>query len=224
MGTVGVPRSLLRRLWYSLAGAALFVGVATVEGALRPDYDAWHQAISALSLGTRGWVQQINFVLFGAVLLSSVPIWRRILTGGKGANAYPALTAVVGLSFIAVAFLPQDPAPGYDPAGLRLVKPTTIGLLHLAVAGVAAACSVAALFVMAARVAGDPHWRGWPLYTRVMAVVMIACVAVYGVWSTESSGLAGTFERAAVIVPLLWGVGFIRRLWAGVPFMIDSQR
>ena len=149
--TVGVPRSLLRRLWYALAGAALFVGVATVEGALRPDYDAWHQAISALSLGARGWVQQINFVLLGAVLLSTVPTWRQILTGGKGANAYPALTAVVALSFIAVAFLPQDPAPGYDPAGLGLVKPTTIGLLHLAVAGVAAACSVAALFVMAAR-------------------------------------------------------------------------
>jgi hypothetical protein len=48
----------------ALAGA-LFALVYLVEGVTRPGYDAFQQAISALSLGSSGWVQQVNFVVFG---------------------------------------------------------------------------------------------------------------------------------------------------------------
>ena len=51
--TAPVPRALVRRLWYAVGAGALFLIVATIEGARRPDYDAWHQAVSAL--GTWGW-------------------------------------------------------------------------------------------------------------------------------------------------------------------------
>jgi hypothetical protein len=87
-------------------------------------------------------------------------------------------------------------------------------------AGVAALCSVACLFIMAARLAGDRHWLGWAAYTRVMALLIIVCVAVYGVWSTRASGLAGTFERLAIVIPLVWTGTFLRRLDAGAPFMV----
>jgi len=220
--TVGVPRPLLLRLWYALGGAALFMIVATIQGITRPDYDPWHQAVSALSLGPGGWVQASNFVFFGAVLLSTVPVWRTILSGGKAATAYPALTALLGASFVIVAFIPQDPAPGYDPARLALQAPTVGGLFHLAIAGLAATCSVAGLFVMAARFTGDPHWRGWPAYSRVMALLMIVCIAIFGVWSTKPTGLAGTFERVAVMIPPIWAFTFVRRLSAGTPFMVKS--
>lgn len=220
--TRAVPRQLLLRLWLALGATALFMVVATIQGVLRPGYDSWHQAVSALSLGPGGWIQAINFAVLGAVILSTVPVWRRILVGGKGATAYPALTAVLGTSFAVVAFVPQDPAPGYDPAGLGLGPPTALGLTHLAIAGVAALSSVAGLFVMAARFAGDPHWRGWPPYSRIMAILMIACVAIYGVWSTRATGFAGTFERLAVVIPAVWGFTLLRRLESGVPFMAAS--
>ena len=222
--TVGVPRPLLLRLWYALGGAAVFMIVATIQGITRAGYDPWHQAVSALSLGPGGWVQAGNFLLFGTVLLSTVPVWRTILAGGKGATAYPALTTAVGASFVIVAFVPQDPAPGYDPAGLALQEPTVGGLFHLAIAGVAATCSVSGLFVMAARFAGDPHWRGWPAYSRVMALLMIVCVGIFSVWSTEATGLAGTFERIAVMIPPIWAFTFLGRLSAGTPFMVKGDR
>lgn len=221
--TERVAEPLLRRLWYALAGAALFMAVALLQGATRAGYDSWHQAISALSLGPRGWVQGINFIVFGALLLSTVPVWRRILVGGKGATSYPVLTAIVGLTFVVVAFVPQDPAPGYDPDSLRLEEPTVRGLFHLGLAGIAAVCSVAALFVMASRFKGDPNWRGWPLYTRSIAIIMIACIVVYGVWSTRATGLAGTFERVAVMLPSLWALTFLRRLSLGTPFIIAGE-
>ena len=50
--TVAVPRILLGRLWFGLGGAAVFIAVTTILGALRDGYDSWHQAVSALSLGT----------------------------------------------------------------------------------------------------------------------------------------------------------------------------
>jgi hypothetical protein len=190
---------------------------------VRPDYDAWHQSVSALSLGPAGWVQAVNFAFFGGILLGTAPAWRRVLSGGRGETAYPALTAVVGLSFTVLAFLPQDPAPGYDPERLGLDVPTVIGLLHLAIAGVAAGCSVAGLLVLASRFARDKHWHAWTVYTRVMAGLMVACIAVYGVWSTQASGLAGTFERLALIIPSIWGFSFLQRLSARTPFMVISR-
>jgi hypothetical protein len=196
------------------------MGVTTIQGVLRDGYDSWHQAVSALCLGPAGWVQTINFAVFGAAVASTVPVWRRMMAGGRGATSYPALTAVLGVSFIALGIVPQDPAPGYDPARHALEAPTAVGFLHLAIAGVAAVCSVAGLFVMAARFAGDPHWRGWPACSRVMALLLIVCVTVYGVWSTRASGLAGTFERLAIVIPLVWTVTLLRRLGAGTPFIV----
>lgn len=220
-----VPRSLLAPLWLALGAAAFFMLAATVLGVTRPGYDAWHQAVSALSLGPGGWRQGVNFVLLGVALLVTVPAWRRILAGGPGARAYPALTALAGASFVVVAFVPQDPAPGYDPMQLALGKPTLVGLVHLALAGVAAGSSIAGLLVMANRCSGDPHWPGWTSYTSVMAVLTIMCVVIYAVWSTKPTGFAGTFERLAVLIPLVWGISFVRRLSSGTPFMrvIDAQ-
>jgi hypothetical protein len=194
--------------------------VAFVQGSVRNGYDPWHQAVSALALGPGGWVQTINFAVFGAIIASTVPTWRVILMGGKGATAYPVLTAAVGVSFVAAGFVPQDPAPGYDPAGLALQAPTVMGLLHLAIAGVAAACSVAGLLVMAARFAGDRDWLGWATYSRAMAVLVIVCVGIYGVWSTRASGLAGTFERLAIVLPIIWTATLLRRLASGASFMV----
>jgi hypothetical protein len=217
--TIPVPRSLLVRLWLAPTGAALFLTIATIHGAITPGYDAGHQAVSALSIAPRGWIQTLNFVLLGATLLSTMPTWRLILAGGKAATWYPALTAIVGASLIATGFVPQDPAPGYDPSGLALTTSTLMGLTHLALAAVVAFASVASLFVMAARLAGDRHWGGWAALTCATAALTIACVAVYGVWSTRSTGLAGTFERGAIILPMLWGIAFLTRLWSGTPFM-----
>ena len=52
-------------------GAFLFTVTYLIEGFTRPGYDAWQQPISALSLGPGGWVQQVNFVVFGVLMVLS---------------------------------------------------------------------------------------------------------------------------------------------------------
>jgi hypothetical protein len=217
--TVPVPRALVRRLWVGLGGAAVFTGIAVLQGAVRPDYDPWHQSVSALSLGPGGWVQQVNFVFFGVLLLVTVPTLRRMLAGGIGARSYPISIAIAGTALVVLGFVPQDPAPGYDPQHLALATPTALGLMHIALAGVTVGASVTGLFIMAKRFAHDPCWHRWATYTRIVALLTIACVVVYAVWSTHATGLAGTFERLAILATPAWGVAFAHRLGRGVPFM-----
>lgn len=214
-----VPQHLLHRIAIALWCAVVFFVLTTIQGLQRPGFDFWHQAVSALSLGPGGWIQMLNLAVFGAVITSTAPVWRRILYGGKGATTYPLLTALVGLSFIALAIFPQDPAPGYDPAGLALTAPTPRGLLHLAIAGIAALSSIIGLCIMAARFAGDSEWRGWTMYSLTMALLVVVCVAVFAVWSRQASGFAGTFERLALVIPIIWTYTFWLRLKGGALFM-----
>jgi GrpB-like predicted nucleotidyltransferase (UPF0157 family)/hypothetical membrane protein len=200
----------------------LSLALTTIQGAFREGFDPWQQAVSALSLGPRGWLQSINLIAFGIFVLSTVSPWRKILAGARGGTAYPAFTALVGAGFIGVGIFPQDPAPGYDPQGLALHSPTPYGIAHLAIAGVAALSSVIGLFVIAARLARDPAWPRWALYSCATALVVIGCVAVYGVWSTKPSGFAGTFERGAIVAPMLWMFAFLRRLRRGAPLMVAA--
>jgi len=212
------PRQL-RRLWYGIAASGLFMLTACAEGSQRPDYDAWHQSISALSLGPTGWLQTLSFILLGAIIVSTVFVWSRILAGGTGAAAFPALIGLSGVSLIICGIFPQDPAPGYDPMQLHLTAPTVPGLIHLGFAAVAAFSSVASLFVMARRFRGDTAWRGWSAYSIVVAVAMLVCALTYGIWSRAATGYAGTFERLVLLLPALWCMTFVWRLGKGVPFM-----
>ncbi len=60
-----IPTPLLLWLSCGTIASVLFTITYLIEGATRLDYSAWQQAISALSLGPGGWVQQVNFVVFG---------------------------------------------------------------------------------------------------------------------------------------------------------------
>jgi hypothetical protein len=82
----------------------LFTIVYLIEGATRPDYSAWQQAINALSLGPGGWVQQVNFVVFGVIIIWTAFAWRKFLKGGVGATWYPIFRVLEGLGLIVDGF------------------------------------------------------------------------------------------------------------------------
>ena len=90
-------------------GGVLFAATYLIEGATRPGYDAIQYAISVLSLGPGGWLQQVNFVIFGVLALVSAVGWRLALTPGIGRFWYPLLKAIIGLGLIVDGFFSQDP-------------------------------------------------------------------------------------------------------------------
>ena len=102
-----VPRVLLLWLTFGLAGAVLFTITYLIEGAIRPGYNAWQQAISALSLGPGGWIQQANFVVYGVCTLCMAFAWRKVLKGSVYALVYPIIRGIEGLALIMVGFFSQ---------------------------------------------------------------------------------------------------------------------
>ncbi len=115
-----------------VAGTALFPIIYVIEGTTRPGYDAWRQAISALSLGPGGWIQQLDFVVCGVSILWLAFVWRKILAGGVCATWYPIIRGIEGVGLIAIAIFSQDPGYGYPPGTPSGPGPSTLGgTLHL---------------------------------------------------------------------------------------------
>jgi hypothetical protein len=211
------PYPLLLWLSCSTIGSVLFTITYLIEGATRPGYSTWQQAISALSLGPGGWVQQVNFVVFGVIVLWTAFAWRKILKGGVGATWYPILRGLEGLGLIMDGFFSQDPAPGYPP-GAVLSAPTFHAVVHQVFAFVSITAIAVGFFVLARRFAMEPGWRGWATYSVITGFLTIVFIAIFGAASGQHSEIAGLFERLSTSLGTLWGILFLARLWTGTGF------
>jgi len=64
---------------------------------------------SALSLGSRGWIQILNFVVFGALLLVFARGVAAELPDGMASRAGPILLAIIAVSISASGAFVMDP-------------------------------------------------------------------------------------------------------------------
>src|SRR6516164_2206077 len=196
-GLDGRPLSV--RAWLLLAagtvGGLAFTGVYLAEGATRAGYRALAQPISALSLGPGGWVQQLDFVVFGVLVGLSAAGWRAALAPGRGALAFPVLRVIAGVGLVLDGLFAQDPSGGYPP-GARAGAATVHGQLHTLFAAVTIAALASGCFVLAARFAAEPLWRRWAVVAAAAGVATIVFIAAFGA-AGGHGGLAGLWERAA---------------------------
>lgn len=191
-------------------GSILFTTTYLIEGITRPGYSGLQQAISALSLGPGGWMQQVNFIVFGLFVLCSAYGWYQALKPGAGSIWYPLLKVITGLGLIIDGFFSQDPARGY-PVGAILTAPTLHGEIHAIVAFVTITAIALSCFVLARRFAVEPRWRGWAAYSVVTGLLTIVFIAIFGSL-TGHSEIAGLFERLSTGVNSLLGLLLIGRL------------
>src|SRR6516225_11125281 len=178
-----------------VAGGLVFTGVYLAEGATRAGYQTLAQPISALSLGPGGWVQQLNFVVFGVLVCLSAAGWRAALAPGRGALAFPALRVIAGAGLVMDGLFAQDPSGGYPP-GARAGVPTVHGQLHTVFAVITITALASGCFVLAARFAAEPLWRRWAVFAAAAGVATIVFIAAFGA-AGGHGGLAGLWERAA---------------------------
>src|SRR5579884_2818900 len=155
------PGSRLQRLLLAggAAGPVLFAAAYTLEGLARPGYDAVRETISSLSLGSDGWLQVANFVVFGLLIMLSAPAWRAALAPGRGAAAIPIAKVAIGVGLILAGIFETAPA---DAAVVGLG-----GTLHNVASYVALGGTWISTFLFAARFAREPGWRWW----AVVAVI-----------------------------------------------------
>ncbi|HEX9056933.1 MAG TPA: DUF998 domain-containing protein [Ktedonobacterales bacterium] len=182
-------------------GALLFTVTYLLEGITRPGYDAWQQPISALSLGPGGWVQQVNFVVFGILLVLSAVGWYRVLTPERGAIWFPVLQGISGLCLMGAGVFSMDPFPGYPP-GAALPAATVHGTLHTLFAWVLILALAQGCFTLGVFFVRLPHWRGWAVYSYVTGVLILV---FWGLFVRNATGpLGGLVERLSAGSHALW--------------------
>jgi hypothetical membrane protein len=191
------PRSTMYA-WAGIVGPLLFTaGFVVQEAFRRDDYSPVADPVSALEAGPNGWIQQVNFVVFGLLTLALAVGLHRGLRRIRGGLAGPALLGVSGVGLLLAAVFPlQQDAMGevYDPGG------------HAVAGTMFFATSAIALVVLSRRLAGDPRWRaiaGYVLVAGVLAVigfvVMGRLVIPDGAPLHEWAGLA---QRALILLVL----------------------
>jgi hypothetical membrane protein len=156
--------------WAGVLGPVLFTLVFVGQELSRiEEYSPLAEQVSALEAGPRGWIQQVNFYVFGALtMLFAVGLHRDLRPTRLGIFG-PALFFVTGIAAIGAGVFPlREDAAGvtYDPGG------------HQAAGLTFFLGSTLALLVIAFRVARDPRWRNLRFYLGGTAIAMIAGNAI----------------------------------------------
>ncbi len=190
-------------LWAGLVGPPLFIVVFLIEGLTRPGYSAWRHYVSQLATGPGGWVQVVNFLVCGTLVIAFA-VGLRARTHSIAA---PILLGLFGAGLIVAGVFSTDPTLDY-PVGAPQVH-TTHGMIH-GLAGLADFTLLpATTFVMAAWFARHGS-RRWMWYSLAVGVTMIATFIATNVFSTMDmtgrmpNAPTGFFQRIAIIAGWTW--------------------
>lgn len=182
-------------------GALFFTVVYLLEGVTRSGYNAWQQPISALSLGPGGWAQQVNFVVFGVLVVFSAVGWYQVLSRASWAIWFPALQGIAGLSLIGAGVFSMDPLPGYQP-GAAPPAATAHGMLQTIFAWMLILSLFQGCIALGAFCAHTPHWRGWAVYSYLTGALILTCWVLFV--NNATGPQAGFIERVSAGSHALW--------------------
>ena len=191
-----------------LAAAGIFAPILftvgfVVQGFLRTDlrlgYNAIAQEISDLTAGPYGWVQQVNFVVFGLLLIAFAVGLRRGVRKASPWMVGPALVAWNGVELIVAGIFPRrENAAGhiYDPLGVHMMN----GMVFFLSIGIV-------LVVLSLRLARDERWRDLATYTRASGIALFVMAVLNGFFAEAPRDplhpWLGLFQRVIISVWLL---------------------
>lgn len=189
--------------WAGIIGPILFVAIFTLEGWLRPGYKPFRMYISELSLGPRGWIQIVNFIVFGLLLL--------VFTRGIAAEFQSGKTARAGivlLTILAISFLVSGPFV-MDPAGTPQNQMTLHGTLHGIFGGIVFTLMPISCFVFLRRFREDPKWQflEWPsLALGTISAVGVILLTFATKLPTQNvfNEWPGLIQRTAIVPFMIW--------------------
>src|SRR5215210_5430410 len=147
-----------------IVGPIMFAVVALVQSLLRPEHSLVADPISALAAGPSGWVQDVNFLVFGSLMIAY----------GIGLHLGVRQTrwGVVGLAFLVLSGV------GLVWAGLFPATDATGALqedrvLHIVAFPMTFLGAGIGLIVMSRRMAGDPRWRSVATYALATGIAVL---------------------------------------------------
>jgi hypothetical membrane protein len=191
------PR-LIWQAWAGIVGPALFTATYMAQELFRRDeYSPVAEPVSALEAGPNGWIQEVNFAVFGVLTLAFALGLHRGIRPSRAGSAGPALLFVSGIGLLLAATFPlREDAVGvtYDPGG------------HFVAGVMFFLSSAVGLIALSRRLASDPRWRSIATYTRVAGLVAVAGFVVLGVLAMPDDAplhdWAGLAQRVVILAVL----------------------
>jgi hypothetical protein len=176
----------------------LFTAVFVAQEVFRRgEYDPLAEPVSALEAGPAGWVQQVNFLIFGLLTIAHAIGQHLGMLPTRGGVTGPVLLAITGIGALIAGIFPvYEDAAGVTqfPVGHRVG-----GLMFFLV-------SPAALIALSRRMRHDPVWRPLAGYTFVSGLVLAAlAVVTLGLVLPDGALLhdwAGLIQRITVLAVL----------------------
>jgi len=200
--------------WAGMIGPALFVATFTLEGWLRRGYESLGMFVSELALGPRGWIQGVNFLVFGVLFLGFTRGVAAEFQAGKASRIGPILLAIIGISLFASGIFVTDPVP--TPPD----QMSWHGKLHTNLFGALVfSLSPVSCFVFLRRFHEDPKWRSLQWWTLAAGVITAAVVVVMSIGLAQPPAgpsafyeWRGLIQRIFIVTYLSWIFTFALRL------------
>jgi Protein of unknown function (DUF998) len=192
-----------------MAAAVFFVGVFSVDGWNRIGYDPLSMFVSELSLGAHGWVQIVNFLVTGALVVAFGRGLAVHFGSGPASRAGPLLVQIIGISLMASGPFTTDPSALFDQVSVH-------GLVHGVFGAVVFSLAPISCFVFYRRFHRDPIWRALAGWTLAVGVALVVGIVVLKISQLPASGLfdwKGLVQRAVLVTFFAWLFAFAARLW-----------
>jgi hypothetical membrane protein len=189
----------------AIVGPSLFTALVVVQAASQPDYSDLEMPISALAAWPLGWLQNLNFYVFGGLLIAfAIGLHRGMTPGGV---AGPAALAVSGVATMLAAVFPM-----FRGSDGTLVEP--IG--HV-VAAVGTFLGTGAGYIMVSRrMRRDPYWADVAGVTLAVGVAIVVGFLLMAPLAAAPSGPLhrwfGLLQRMILLVWFPWQIALGVRL------------
>jgi len=177
-GAANRPTDNLLRCGIAAGPFYIIVGLAQV--ATREGFDVRRHALSLLSNGDLGWIQILNFLASGFLVIAGAVGLRKVLRRSRGGTWAPLLLAGYGVGLIGAGVFVADPGLGFPPgASPEATGMSRSGLLHFVFGGLGFYALIAASFVFARRfkMLKQTPWSVYSLITGLGFLVSFASIA-----------------------------------------------
>jgi hypothetical protein len=196
-----------------ISAGPLYVGLGLLQMAIRPGFDINKHALSLLANGGLGWIQTLNFLLTGILLIAGTIGVKRTLQTGRGSRWAPRMLGLYAVSLVGAAIFRADPALGFPPGTPLENNPISWhGMLHFVVGAIGFIGFIAACFIFA-RHFKSLQKPGWVWYSLLTGILFLA--AFVGI-ASGSKGPFSIFFALAVVLAFTWISMLLSQIKAGL--------
>jgi hypothetical protein len=195
------PATTRALLSCAIVAGPLWAVVSLAQAITRAGFDLTRHPLSALSNGSLGWLQIVNFLVAGVLTVAGAVGLRQAMHGAPAARWAPRLVGANGIGMFAAGVFVMDPADGF-PAGTPAGMPESLtwhSYGHMAAGSVAFVALIAACYVL-----GRHFSRAGNRCHAVASRIAATALLVGNGWAM-SGGRAGSLTLAiGAITAMLW--------------------